>query len=412
MATRDTPRNSATFWRLLSFLRPYKLTLVVSVGLAFVSQLGSLAFPWLTGKVITAIQHDDHGEVKRLIAVVLVIGVVKAICTLGRRLISGQQALGVELDLRNALYAKLVRLSFGYFDRHQTGQLMSRATVDLQAVRFFLGYGLIFFFQHAFTVVAVGVLLFVYLLEARADRARALAGADRDRLPLQPRLSPGAPRRPAEDGRRRHRRRGEHRRCPRRQGVRAGAGRAGQVRVAARRRCSRQSVYANRQRAFYVPVLSFLPLLVAGGGAARRRRDGRRQVDVESADFIAFNLWLSMVIFPLRMLGMWIGEGQRATASGERIFQIIDEPEEITDRPGAGSLPAGPGRVRFEDVTFAYQPGRPVLLGIDLELEPGKTVALIGHTGSGKTTLASLIPRFYDVQAGRVTIDGADVRDV
>src|SRR5581483_5129988 len=93
--------------------------------------------------------------------VVVAVGVAKALATVGRRLISGNQALGVELDLRNALYAKFVRLSFGYYDRHQTGQLMSRATVDLQAVRFFLGYGLIFFFQHVFTVVGVAVLVFV-----------------------------------------------------------------------------------------------------------------------------------------------------------------------------------------------------------------------------------------------------------
>jgi ATP-binding cassette subfamily B protein len=128
--------------------------------------------------------------------------------------------------------------------------------------------------------------------------------------------------------------------------------------------------------------------------------------------FVSFNLWLSMMIFPLRMLGMWIGEGQRATASGERIFQIIDEPEDIHDRPDAGTLPAGPGLVRFDGVTFGYDPARPVLHDIDLVLEPGKTVALIGHTGSGKTSLASLIPRFYDVQIGSVSIDGADVRDV
>ena len=161
MATRDTPRNSATFWRLIGFLRPYKLSLALSIGLAFVSQAGSLAFPLLTGEVVTAIQKGERSDVPRLIAIVLAIGVVKAICTLGRRLISGQQALAVELDLRNALYAKLLRLSFGYFDRHQTGQLMSRATVDLQSVRFFLGYGLIFLFQHVFTVLSVGVLLFV-----------------------------------------------------------------------------------------------------------------------------------------------------------------------------------------------------------------------------------------------------------
>jgi len=112
------------------------------------------------------------------------------------------------------------------------------------------------------------------------------------------------------------------------------------------------------------------------------------------------------------MLGMWVGQSQRATASGERIFEIMDEPEEISDRPDAAEMPPGEGRVRYEHVSFEYAPGRVVLQDIDLELEPGQTVALIGHTGSGKTTLASLVPRFYDTTEGRITIDGADVRDV
>jgi ABC-type multidrug transport system fused ATPase/permease subunit len=127
---------------------------------------------------------------------------------------------------------------------------------------------------------------------------------------------------------------------------------------------------------------------------------------------VRFNMYLALLIFPLRMLGMWIGEGQRATASGERIFQILDEPEDIRDCEGAAELPPGPGLVRFEGVTFGYDRARPVLHEIDLELEPGRIVALIGHTGSGKTTLAGLVPRFYDTSAGRVTIDGHDVRDV
>jgi ATP-binding cassette subfamily B protein len=112
------------------------------------------------------------------------------------------------------------------------------------------------------------------------------------------------------------------------------------------------------------------------------------------------------------MLGMWIGQAQRATASGERIFEIMDEPEEVADRPDAVELPPGPGRIAYRGVRFEYTPRRTVLDGIDLELEPGTTVAVIGHTGSGKTTLASLIPRFYDVTAGAVELDGIDVRDV
>src|SRR4029078_3263601 len=106
------------------------------------------------------------------------------------------------------------------------------------------------------------------------------------------------------------------------------------------------------------------------------------------------------------------GGAQRATASGERIFQVLDEPEEVAAKPGAVELPPGDGEIRFEDVSFSYLPGRPVLEHVDLALEAGTTLALIGHTGSGKTTLASLVPRFYDVESGRVIVDGVDVRDV
>jgi ATP-binding cassette subfamily B protein len=172
-----------------------------------------------------------------------------------------------------------------------------------------------------------------------------------------------------------------------------------------------RSMDANRQRATYVPVLGFLPLVAQ---AAVILVGGRMVVrgELGLSDFFFFNILVLMLVMPLRMLGMWIGQAQRATAAGERIFEVLDEPEDVTDAPDARDLPPGPGRVRFENVAFAYAEGRPVLEGIDLELEPGRTVALIGHTGSGKTTLAALVPRFYDVTAGRITVDGVDVRDV
>jgi ATP-binding cassette subfamily B protein len=128
--------------------------------------------------------------------------------------------------------------------------------------------------------------------------------------------------------------------------------------------------------------------------------------------FFTFMLLLAMLVMPLRMLGKWIGQAQRAVGAGERIFEILDEPEEIADRPVAEMLPPGPGHVVFENVTFGYDPARPVLEAIDLDIPAGRTLALIGRTGSGKTTLAALVPRFYDTTAGRVLVDGADVRDV
>ena len=134
--------------------------------------------------------------------------------------------------------------------------------------------------------------------------------------------------------------------------------------------------------------------------------------DLSIGNFIFFNVLVAMLVFPLRMLGMWIGQAQRATASGERIFEIMDEPEEIADRAGARELPPGPGELRFEAVGFAYAPGRPVLEDIELHVPAGKNVAFIGHSGAGKSTLTSLVPRFYDVTEGRLLVDGVDVRDV
>jgi ATP-binding cassette subfamily B protein len=172
-----------------------------------------------------------------------------------------------------------------------------------------------------------------------------------------------------------------------------------------------QSVRATRQQASYLPLLSFLPLLAQ---AAVLLAGGWLVIDggLTIGSFVAFNVYLLMLVFPLRMLGMWIGQIQRATASGERIFEILDEPEEIREGPDARSLPAGGGRITFEGVTFGYDPERPVLHALDLDVPPGRVVALIGHTGSGKTTLTALVPRFYDPQHGRVLVDGVDVRDL
>src|SRR5581483_6649992 len=157
----ETPRYRTTFVRLLGFLRPYTWSMVVSVVLAVASQAAGLAATFLTGSVAAALVHRERDRLPWLVSFVVALGLARALAMAGRRFIAGRQALGVELDIRTAVYAKLVRLSFGFYDRHQTGQLMSRATVDLQSVRFFLGYGLIFFFQYVFTIVGVAIVVFV-----------------------------------------------------------------------------------------------------------------------------------------------------------------------------------------------------------------------------------------------------------
>jgi ABC-type multidrug transport system fused ATPase/permease subunit len=401
-----------TFARLLTFLRPYKRGLVISAVLAVGSQAAQIALIWVTGKDVIdgALLTHDTQKLWLYVGIIAALGLVSALLMGGRRLISGKQALDVEMDLRQGLYSHFVRLSFGFYDRNQTGQLMSRATVDLQGVRFFLGYGLIFFFQNALTVVSVTIVLFFFqwqlalvvlavtpFLIVLAYRYSHVAHPTlRD---VQQKLADVAT--VSEENIV-----GVH-------VVKAFAQEpAEEAKFAARNEALfAQTIRANRQRATYVPLLSFLPLLAQ----AAVLLIGARMVahgSLEIGAFVSFNLYLALLVMPLRSLGMWVGQAQRATASGERIFQILDEPEDVADRPHPTDLPPGDGAIRFEDVSFSYLPDRPVLEHLDLDLAAGTTVALIGHTGSGKTTLSSLVPRFYDVDTGRVLVDGIDVRDV
>jgi ATP-binding cassette subfamily B protein len=357
-----------------------------------------------------ALPGENGRRLAVLVGLIALAGLIKALMLVGRRLIAGRQALGVEYDMRNALYSHLLRLSWRFYDRHQTGQLMSRATVDLQAVRFFLGYGLIFFGQHILTIVAVTAIVFVY------DWQLALVA-----LAITPLLAAIA----FVYSRASHpilkdvqQRMGDMTTTAEENIVGVNVVKAFAQEPREREKFSRrseavfdQSIRATRLRAFYAPLMSFLPLLTQ---AAVLLVGGRKVVsgELQLGDFIAFNVYVLMLVQPLRMLGYWVSEVQRAIASGERIFEVLDEPEEIVERPDALPLPAGDGRLRFEHVSFGYDPERPVLHDIDLDLEAGSTVALIGHTGSGKSTLTSLVPRFYDATEGSVLLDGVDVRDL
>jgi ATP-binding cassette subfamily B protein len=328
-----------------------------------------------------------------------------------RRWLAGRLSLAVEYDLRNAMYAHLQRLSFGFFDTHQTGQLMSRATVDLQSVRFFLGYGLIFILQSFVTIaVAAAVMLavnpelallalspspFIFWVAFRYGRRNRPASQE-----VQQRIAELTAEVDESIGGIRL--------------VKAFAREERQLRRVQRAavRVFDQSMVSTRLRAFYTPFIGFLPQL---GLAIVLLVGGKQAIDgqITVGEFVAFYGYVVLLITPVRMLGIALGMAQRAVASGARVFEVLDRKPRMTSPPDAPPLPAGAGRVELRGVHFAYEDnGEPVLNGIDLDVEAGRTVGIVGPTGSGKTTLVMLLPRLYDPAEGSVSIDGAELRDV
>ncbi|HTC58561.1 MAG TPA: ABC transporter ATP-binding protein [Solirubrobacteraceae bacterium] len=445
----------ATFYRLLGFLRPYKRGVVVSWILASFAMAMSVILPLLTGEAVETINsgarhshrhepvsHDRHTLLLYALAIIAVV-LARWGFTYWRRMIAGRVSLGVEYDLRERLYSQLQRLELGFFDHQQTGQLMSRATVDLPAVRFFLGYGLVFILQFVLTIVLAGIVMivinpwlglislapapFVVLISYRYGRRARPAIQE-----VQQRIAELTA--DAEENI---------------SGVRIVKSFAREPRQLERFRRSvgrtfEQAMVATRLEATYNPAIGFLPqlgiaaVLLLGGNAVIHAH-------LTLGQFTTFYLLLNMLVGPLRSLGVTLNLAQRATASGARIFQVLDREPTLADPPGAPPLPAGSGHVQLRGVmlrysdphdelnvgTFAQVGGpvgsdassrnghtapaparRTVLHDIDLDVPAGRTVALVGATGSGKTSLVALISRLYDPVEGEVLLDGADVRNV
>ena len=398
-----------TFRRLLGFLRPYRSGVIVSFALATAAMGTGVLIPYLIGRTV-----DDIGKAGANLTPLAIAITAAAVLRLGfsviRRLVAGRVSLGVEVDLRNRMYSHLQSLELGFFDSQQTGQLMSRSTVDLQSVRFFLGYGLIFMVQSALTIlIAAGVMLAVnpvLALVALAPMPWVIWVAFRYGRKNRP-ASQEVQQRIAEltaaaeenvSGVR---------------VVKAFAQEERQLRRFNRTvaRVFDQSMVSTRLRAFYNPFIGFLPQL---GLAAILLVGGRQAISgtITTGEFVAFYGYVLMLTSPMRTLGVSLGMAQRAVASGARVFEILDREPRLTSPPGAPGLPEGGGRVEMHDVAVSYEGGAPVLRGVNLEVGAGQTLALVGGTGSGKTTLVSLIPRLYDVDEGAVLIDGADVRGI
>ncbi|MGE0028678.1 MAG: ABC transporter ATP-binding protein [Thermoleophilia bacterium] len=372
----------------------------------------SVTLPYLTGRVIDdVVRGGDRGSLVPLIWLVVAVVLVRMGFGVVRRWVSGQVSLAVEYDLRQRLFAHLQRMPLSYYDRMPVGQLMSRATSDLQTVRFFLGYGLIFFFMQAFTLILVtGILLWMNwslaLLALLMGPALGLVAWRYSRrsnpvlIDVQQRVALVTEM--AEESA---------------VGIRVikAFGREGDRTErfgATARGAFDRSMDAARLRAIYQPLMAFIPLLGLG---VVLTYGGLLTIDgtLSLGDFVAFYLYLTLLMAPFRSLGILVGQAQRAIAGGTRIFEVLDREPDLVESPDAVPLPAGDGHVRLEGVTFAYGPDEaPVLHDIDLDVPAGRTIALIGPTGSGKTTLTQLVPRFVDPVEGRVLLDGADVRDV
>ncbi len=401
----------STFRRLLGFLRPHRRALWGSLVFAWLAMGMTVLIPLLIGMAVDAIESGDGEALLPLVGLILGAAVLRLGLTMVRRIIAGKVSLAVEFDLRQKLYAHLQRLELGFFDNQQTGQLMSRATVDLQAIRFFLGYGLIFFSQSLLTVLLAGVVMFAMnpLLAAIALAPTpfviltAVRFTKRSRPAMQ------------EVQQRMAEMTAEAEESV--TGIRVIKAFAQEDQQFLRfqgsvTRLFDQSIRSTRIQALFTPLIGALPqlgtatVLLVGGVAVING-------NLDLGEFTAFYAYMIMLASPMRMVGVALGMGQRAVAAGNRLFELLDRDPGITSPEGAPPLPAGDGSVRLDGVSLRYSPGTPEALSdIDLEVRGGSRVALVGPSGSGKTSLVSLIARLYDPTSGEISVDGADLRGV
>lgn len=397
--------------RLLSYLAPYRKEAILAYG----SLLGVTAMNLIVPRLISiVIDHALAGGSRAFLlqagAAIIGISAIKAIFAFGQRYLTEWLSFRTAYDLRNAFYDHVQRLSFAYHDSAQTGQLMSRATSDVDMVRQFIGSGLMEAINIALMLVTTLVILLssdwrltlvallpIPLLTYLAIRfGRVIRPRFRDIQAQLAKLSTLLQESLA--------------------GVRVVKAFAREPYESRRfaeenRKLLQQRLQVMRLWGLNFPAMSFLiglsTLLILWYG-------GRRVVagEMTIGALVAFNSYVLMLAWPVQRLGWLVDIVSRTLASGERLFEILDTSSPVQERPDAIEMPPIQGYVRFEDVSFAYAEARPVLHHISLEAKPGQVIALLGATGSGKSTITNLIPRFYDVSAGRITIDGIDIRDV
>jgi len=397
--------------RLLRYLGRYRWTVVGTSVCLIVSSLLGLATPWLMQQVIDKALELGSLAVVGLYAVGLVaVSILGGIFGFGQRYGMAYVVQGAIYDIRNDLYDFILHLPFSFHDRTRTGQLISRMTSDVDQISRFFGFGLSNLLSMALTFVGASFILF------RMNWQLAVMG-----LMIMPLMTFTALRGSSSLG-------------PRFYGLRQQFGRitaqlqenfsgARVVKAFAREEYEitklRRELEEFLQRqmglikvfSLFMPAMSFLTnlgmllILVYGGWSVINGR-------LSLGGLVASQGYLMMLIGPIRMIGWMVVMGKQASAAGQRIYEVLDSRPEVVESPKAIELPRLRGEVRFRNVSFAYEEGSDVLHDINLTVRPGEMVALLGATGSGKTSIVNLIPRFYDVTAGQVTVDGYDVREV
>jgi ATP-binding cassette subfamily B multidrug efflux pump len=442
--------------RAIGYLRPYwPLALGTFLSLIIATFL-NLLIPALTQRIIDIGIDQSHIDVIIWGALAMIgVALLRALFTFLQGFLGAKSSQNVAYDLRNTLYEKIQKLSFGYHDRAQTGQLLTRATSDVDRVQMFVGRGFVMFITALLMIVGSLILLFalnwklalimlvlmpltMVIFVTFASRARPLFMRVQEYLShlntvLQENLA--GVRVVKAFAREPH----EHDRF-----------------AAANVDMMNQSIDVGKMMAVAFPLI----FLIANLGTLAVIWLGGLLVigqDMSIGELVAFNSYLMMTMFPLFMLGMIIAMVSQAAASADRVFEILDASSDVVEKPEASNLPAIQGRVTFDDVWFRYfglketaepqdeddsrrrrrtrrgpgghqaqgmgmgmgmsgPPAQPedqwVLQDVSFAAEPGQVIALLGATGSGKSTIINLIPRFYDVTRGTVRIDGVDVRDV
>jgi ATP-binding cassette, subfamily B, multidrug efflux pump len=360
---------------------------------------------------LTQTKNDAPTNLAIALGAIIIFAIVRGLFAFLQAYWAERNSQSMAFDMRNDLYSKIQRLSFSYHDRNQTGQLMVRATDDVEKVRLFIGQGLvqlvgavilltgtliILFSTNtklAFTVLPILpialVLFIIFSSVARPMFTRAQQKLSALNTTLQENLA-GIKVIKAFT-----RERQQHAKF-----------------TAAADATMQQQISLSKLFSFMFPLV----FLIATLGQAAVLYVGGKQIItgvLSLGEWQEFSLYLIYLFLPIAQFGFIITQLSQASASADRIYEILDAKSDITDKPDARPLPAVTGLVRFENVSFRYfGGGDPVLKNVSFEAEPGERVALLGATGSGKTTIINLLPRFYDPTEGRITIDGYDLRDV